>query len=128
MAKRWQDQGYSAYKLALGYGVDIDTETVAAVREAVGDRDKIMVDAHWRYTVPEAIALGHELEKLGLFFLEAPTAPEDTLGQAEIARALTVPVAVGEELSSTLQVMLHSKASLPSGRVKAREFLYPHGL
>ena len=98
LARAWRDKGYAAIKLALGYGAAADIETFSAVRSAVGDAVELFVDAHWRYTVPQAITLGRKLEALGMGFLEAPTMPEDLHGQAEIARALDVAVAGGEEL------------------------------
>lgn len=98
LARSWQERGFDAFKLALGDGVDADAMTVGIVREAVGGSTPVHVDAHWVYTVPEAIALGTELQSLGPGFLEAPLAPEDNRGYAEVARALTAPVAMGEEL------------------------------
>lgn len=98
IAKGWLDKGFKDFKVALGRSVDADTRTFAAIREAVGDDSEIYVDAHWRYTVSEAIALGKKLEPMNLGFLEAPIAAEDANGQAEIARSLTAPVAIGEEL------------------------------
>lgn len=98
LAVRWRDRGFDAFKLALGGGPDADVEVFRAVREAVGPAPTIHVDAHWRYTPAEAIGLGRRLEALGLGFLEAPVAPEDVSGQAEVSRALDAPVAVGEEL------------------------------
>lgn len=98
LAVRWRDEGFDAFKLALGGGADADLEVFRAVREAVGSAPTIHVDAHWRYSPAEAIGLGRRFEALGLGFLEAPVAPEDLAGQAEVSRALDAPVAVGEEL------------------------------
>src|SRR5205807_6382418 len=50
----------------------------------------------WRYEVPDAIRLGRAVERLHVGWLETPVAPEDTQGAAEIARALDLPVALGE--------------------------------
>lgn len=104
LARTWYDRGFRAFKLALGTGIDSDVATFTRVREEVGPVADMYVDAHWRYTVPEAITLGHRLEAYGLGFLEAPVAPEDAEGQAAVARALTVPVAVGEELRTAFDV------------------------
>lgn len=97
LARSWAEKGYSSIKLALGYGLRQDLATFSAVRNAVGDGVVLHVDAHWRYTVPEAIQLGRALEPLGLGFLEAPTEPENIRGQIEITHALTPAVAGGEE-------------------------------
>lgn len=97
LARMWVGRGYSKIKLALGYGHKADVAAFSTVRAAVGDNTALYVDAHWRYSVPEAIQLGEALEPMGLGFLEAPTAPEDVRGQAEITRSLVTAVAGGEE-------------------------------
>ena len=94
----WAERGYTEFKLPLGNSVDADTASFAAVREAIGATHTIDVDLHWRYSVSEAITLGERLQEHGLGFFEAPVAPEDSLGQAEVARALSAAVAIGEEL------------------------------
>lgn len=104
LAREWAERGFTQFKLALGTGIDADVATFARVRDELGPAPALYVDAHWRYTVPEAITLGHRLEAYGLGFLEAPVAPEDAEGQAAVARALTVPVAVGEELRTAFDV------------------------
>lgn len=94
----WAAKGYNEFKLPIGVGIDADVRTFAAVREAVGPTATINVDAHWRYSVPDAIKLGQALENYGLGFLEAPVAPEDSEGQAAVTGAVSSAVAIGEEL------------------------------
>lgn len=96
LALEWKAKGFTAIKLHLGFGVHEDAEIAAYMREALGPRFRLMVDAHWQYSVPEAIRLGRELERLNIEFLEAPTAPEDIEGTAEITRALDIAIAIGE--------------------------------
>ena len=95
-AREWLARGFTAIKLHLGHGLAEDGAAAAAVREAVGADAWLAFDAHWRYSVPEAITLGRRLEDLGYAFLEAPTLPEDVAGHAAIARALDLAVATGE--------------------------------
>ncbi|QKW17784.1 mandelate racemase/muconate lactonizing enzyme family protein [Kitasatospora sp. NA04385] len=97
-ARSWRDRGFDRFKLALGEGIDHDVRVFESLRTGLGGDAEIHVDAHWRYTPSEAIGLGRRLEPMGLGFLEAPVAPEDADGQAEVAAALVAPVAVGEEL------------------------------
>ncbi|MCU6792295.1 mandelate racemase/muconate lactonizing enzyme family protein [Paenibacillus sp. WQ 127069] len=96
LALEWKSKGFTAIKLHLGFGVYEDAEIAAYMREALGPRFRLMVDAHWQYSVPEAIRLGRALERLNIEFLEAPTAPEDIEGTAEITRALDIAIAIGE--------------------------------
>jgi galactonate dehydratase len=89
------EAGLPAVKLFLGKGIDSDLATVEAVRRAIGDKG-LMVDTQWMYSVPEAIQLGRALERQGVRWLETPTKPEDVAGNAEIARALDMAIALGE--------------------------------
>lgn len=95
-ARRHVAAGFRAVKLFLGRGVEADLAEVRRFRDALGGNVAIFVDAQWRYDVPTAIRLGRGLQELGVGFLETPTNPEDVAGHAEIARALALPIAVGE--------------------------------
>ena len=55
-----------------------------------------MVDVHTQYSIPDAILLGRGLEALDVMWLESPTVPEDIPGQAALAQALDMSVAIGE--------------------------------
>ncbi|MFJ4965358.1 mandelate racemase/muconate lactonizing enzyme family protein [Streptomyces sp. NPDC088729] len=97
LAADWAAQGASTVKLALGKGVDADLATYDAVAAAAPGL-RIAVDAHWVYTLPEALELGRELDRRRALFFEAPMAPEDTEGHRELASRVTTPIAVGEAL------------------------------
>ncbi len=97
-ATEYVGYGYKALKLSLPPPNPQALETVKAVRSAVGDEIVLMVDVHTTRDVASAIELGRGLEQLGVRWLEAPTAPEDESGHAEIARALDMQVASGEWL------------------------------
>jgi len=89
-------QGYSGLKIHATQDRAEILEIVAAVRERVGPKVKLMVDVHTQYSIPDAILLGRGLEKLDVMWLESPTAPEDIPGQAALAQALDMSVAIGE--------------------------------
>ncbi|MGW3615104.1 mandelate racemase/muconate lactonizing enzyme family protein [Micromonospora sp. NPDC005163] len=97
LARNWAERGAAAVKLHLGHGVAADLATVDAVREAAPSL-RIAVDGHWAYGVDEATALARGLADRGAWFLEAPLAPEDVAGHAELVSRATVPIAVGETL------------------------------
>ena len=79
-------------------------DEIRALRRALGDEIEIMVDLHWKYTPTEAISLIRALEPYRPYFAEAPCAPEDIDGQADVAANVTVPIAGGEEWSTLFQV------------------------
>ncbi len=95
-ATKYVSQGYGGLKIHTTHGRAEILEIVAAVREQVGPQIKLMVDLHTQYSVPEAIMLGRGLEELDVLWLESPTVPEDIPGQAALAQALDMSVAIGE--------------------------------
>jgi galactonate dehydratase len=103
LAVAHRDAGFGAVKFAAAVADDGPVREIAALREALGPTPRIMADLHWRHTAAESIALIARMAPHGLAFAEAPCAPEDTLGQAEVARAVTVPIALGEELRGAFE-------------------------
>jgi len=96
-AQEYVAQGFTAIKMKIGLGSPkLDIERVRAVREAIGGDVRLMVDANHCFTVPAAIKLGRELEKLDVDWFEEPISPEDLDGYVEVTRALDMAVAGGE--------------------------------
>lgn len=89
--------GATAVKMKIG-GVPInaDVARVRTVREAVGPDVRIMVDANNAYRHYQAIEFARKAEKYDLFWFEEPVEPDDYIGQREITRATSVPIAAGE--------------------------------
>ena len=96
LAREWQAKDFNAVKLALGYGIAEDLDNVRAIREALGPRATLFIDAHWNYSVHEAARLAEGLEAYDVRFLEAPLLPEDVEGHRELRRKSALPVALGE--------------------------------
>ena len=97
LGKSWVDKGFNAVKFAAVVSDEGEEAEMIAVREAVGPSTQILVDLHWRFTAPEAIKLVSRLEPYDVALIEAPVAPEDTEGLAEVARSIKASVATGEE-------------------------------
>lgn len=96
LAEQWTARGFHAFKLAAGFGVEADTQSIKALRDSLGDEAALLLDAHWVYTLKEAIQLGQHLEHLNAAVLEAPLNPEDIDAHIELTRAVGVSVAIGE--------------------------------
>ena len=62
-----------------------------AVRRAVGDELRIMVDANHAYDATAAIRLGRGIEALDIAWFEEPVPPEDLAGYREVKAALSDP-------------------------------------
>jgi L-alanine-DL-glutamate epimerase-like enolase superfamily enzyme len=96
--------GWPGVKLKVGKPrVEQDVERLRAVRDAVGSGFDIMVDANQSMTLAEARRRAAAFEPLGLAWFEEPLPADDVAGHAALARATSIPVAVGESLYSAGQ-------------------------
>ena len=101
-AASFVEQGYSGYKLhsaipgKMDDPADYTIATVTEVRAAVGDDIDILVDVNGAYSVHHSIEIGKQLEQLGVFHFEEPRPHYDLDGLAQVADALTIPIASGE--------------------------------
>lgn len=95
-----------------------DVARATAVREAIGPDARLMVDAMFAPTVPEAVRLAEALRPLGLHFLEAPTAAADRAGWALVRTRGGIPLA-GPELEPDADV---NRAFLTEGLVHFLQF------
>jgi L-alanine-DL-glutamate epimerase-like enolase superfamily enzyme len=80
-----------------------DAERLRAVREAIGDHRDLMVDANQSMTAAEAIRRAPALEETGVLWFEEPLPADDVAGHERLARATSVPIAVGESMYSVGQ-------------------------
>ena len=93
------ERGFGAVKLKVGRGsLADDLEAVRAVRSAVGDGVRLMVDYNQSLTVPEAVTRARALDAEGLHWIEEPTRGDDFAGHAQIAASAQTPVQLGESL------------------------------
>jgi len=95
------EKGFRMIKLKMG-GRPIKEERtrLKALREVVGDDIAIMIEANWEWSVKEAIQIGHMLEDENVYWLEDPLRSEDPSQLAQVAAALDIAVATGENFST----------------------------
>jgi o-succinylbenzoate synthase len=95
-AVRWAEDGFETFKLKLGTGDDFGQ--VYAVREAIGPRARIRVDANAAWDVETAKRMLKALEPLEVELAEQPVA---TLEEAaEVAASTSIPIAGDESVES----------------------------
>jgi L-alanine-DL-glutamate epimerase-like enolase superfamily enzyme len=79
-----------------------DLARIAAVRQALGPRAKLMVDVNCAWSPSFAIEMGREMAPYKLFWIEEPVMMDDIDGSARVAAALDTAIAGYEtELSLT---------------------------
>jgi o-succinylbenzoate synthase len=95
-AEHWAADGFSAFKLKLGMGDE--AAQVRAVREALGPRARIRIDANAVWDVETAKRTLGELEPYEVELAEQPVA---TLEESmEVARSTAIPLAGDESIAS----------------------------
>lgn len=93
------DRGFDAVKMKIGLpDPREDYNRVKAVRSALPDNIKLMVDVNTVWDLKTSMVWGRRLEELGVYWLEEPMSPFDKKAHAELAHALDVPIAVGETI------------------------------
>lgn len=71
-----------------------------AVREAVGDRADLLFGTHGQFSTAGAIRLGKALEPYQPLWFEEPVPPDNVDAMVRVARAVNIPVATGERLTT----------------------------
>ena len=77
----------------------LSIEIVQAVREAVGPDVDILIEGHDRFSVSHAIRIGRKLAEFEPMLFETPVHSMDLKATLAVARAIDVPVAVGERFT-----------------------------
>jgi galactonate dehydratase len=102
-ARALTGQGFRAFKLFLGHGVESDSNTLRTLRRALGEDIELMCDLLWRYRADDALRLGRVLDAEHYRWLEAPVAPEDIAAHQRLAQTLDTAIAVGEALRTPFE-------------------------
>ena len=74
-------------------------DIVSAVRDVVGPKFEILIDAHGHYNVPNAIRLANNLyDRFKIGWFEEPLPPESIKGLKQVKENTDAPICVGERL------------------------------
>ena len=118
--RRAVGKGYSAVKIKMGaatypggggfpmgtaFDLARERQLLRSVRETVGDRVDVLVDAAQAsaplpWSVPLAIQVARLVEEINGYLLEEPCGADDVASYAAVAKAVDVPIAAGENLST----------------------------
>lgn len=96
-AQRYAALGCRYYKMKIHHpDPRVNRERVEAVRKALGDNVRLMVDVNQKLDVLGNIRQARLLADLDLVWYEEPVLADDLAACAEVARAIPIPVATGE--------------------------------
>ena len=98
-ATMYVEFGFKGMKTKIG-GLPIaeDVRRVAAIRGAIGDDIRLMVDANQAYPAATAIRIGNQLADLDITWFEEPVNAKDVDAYLQVQAAVPMPVAGGENL------------------------------
>lgn len=97
--ERCRAEGHRAFKIKVGFGQARDLAVVTEVARELRPGEQFMLDANQAWDLETAIAMGRVLESLGPAWLEEPMAADRPAQEwRALARAITIPVAGGENL------------------------------
>jgi D-galactarolactone cycloisomerase len=103
-AREAWNMGFRTFKLFYDCDFDSFFAMLRALRAALGGEARLAVDALWRLDPEPAIAFGRECDRLNVFWLEAPLAPEDPLPHGRLAAAIETPLALGESYRTVCEL------------------------
>lgn len=89
--------GFTLIKYKVGGSIERDQHRLALAREIAGPGIKIAIDANQVWGVPDGIEWINALKDINIYWVEEPTSPDDILGYAAIARAVSPTRLAGGE-------------------------------
>ena len=93
----YADSGFELLKVKIGLlPLAADIERLRVIRNTVGDRVGLLVDANHAYTAASAVRMGRLMEPFDVRFFEEPVVPEDRDGYRKVRAENPIPVAGGE--------------------------------
>ena len=96
-AQRYASMGCRYYKMKIHHpDPRVNRQRVETVRKALGEGVRLMVDVNQKLDVLGAIRQAELLEEFDLLWFEEPVLADDVAACAEVARAIRIPVATGE--------------------------------
>ena len=96
-------EGWNHFKIKVGRDPADDRRRAALVRAEIGPENRLMFDANQVWDVPTAIAWMRDLARFEPWWIEEPTSPDDVLGHAAIADAISpIRVATGEHCANAV--------------------------
>lgn len=99
-AKALVEAGFRAIKVKVGEDPKADVERVRAVREAIGERTRMWIDANQGWTRAQAVWALTRMAEYGVEFVEQPVLAADLEGMAWVRKRSPIPVMADESVHS----------------------------
>ena len=100
-AQRAVADGFTGIKIKVGSSVERDLRRLAAVRQAIGPDVTLAIDGNGKWDLATCQRFCRAAQEFDVFWFEEPLWHDDVRGHAQLARATSIPVALGEQLYTT---------------------------
>jgi len=112
LARQAMEKGFHAFKLKVGSADgQRDVRRAMMLRELVGAKALVMLDANQQWTLPYALEMCAKLRGMTPFFIEEPTHPDDIHAHRVLADAITpIPIALGEHVPNRIMFKNYMQA------------------
>ena len=96
------ERGYDTLKIKVGANPELDVARLAAVRQAIGNKTRIRIDANQGWEPKQAVRLLNQMQEKGLDieFVEQPVKAHDFEGLKYVTERSYVPVLADESVFS----------------------------
>ena len=91
-AIHFKELGWRAHKIHPHGDPEYDIEISQAVRKAVGDDTKLMLDSMWAYRYEDSLRVGRAIEDLNYYWYEDPLVEEDIYNYVKLHSKLDIPI------------------------------------
>ena len=101
------NRGYDTLKVKVGVSPELDVARLTAIREAIGAKTRICIDANQAWTPKQAVRLLNQMQDKGLDieFVEQPVKAHDFEGLKYVTQRSYVPVLADESVFSPEDAM-----------------------
>ena len=97
--ERCRTQGYTAFKLKIGFGDEIDLRNLRGIADGLHDDEQMMTDANQGWSVEKTIEMLPKLVEFPLRWLEEPILATSANSDWQVlAKASPIPLAAGENI------------------------------
>ncbi len=112
-ARKAVEEGYKTVFFKVGHDIHGDIEAVEAVRDAVGKRINIRIDANEAWTPGTAIRVIKQMEQYDIEWVKEPVMMKDLSALAHVRRAVKTPIAANQSSWTLYDVkdVLHQGAA-----------------
>lgn len=109
------DEGFKALKIKIGSAdPNEDLKRIEAVKRAIGPKIRLMIDGNGKWPLKTAMSMAASLDAFDLTWFEEPLYFDDLTSHIDLAKVMSTPIALGEQLYSKF----HFDAFMRAGAVK----------